>query len=51
MDESYRKARKMDTVNFSTNLDVQNSGLLETIKTQLLDGPMPQDVLKLSFIS
>jgi len=37
MDESYRKAKKMDNANFATNLDVHNSGLIELIKTQLLD--------------
>jgi len=37
MDESYRKAKKMDTANFATNLDVLNSGLIELIKGQIMD--------------
>jgi len=36
MDESYRKAGKMDTVNFATNLDLHSSGLIESIRNQLL---------------
>jgi len=36
MDESYRKAKKMDNANFATSLDLQNSRLIESIKDQLL---------------
>jgi len=36
MDESYRKTGKMDTTDFSTNLDVYGSGLVESIRSQLL---------------
>ena len=34
-DETYRKARRVDSQNFSTQLDPVGSGLLQTIETQL----------------
>lgn len=36
LDESYRKAWKMDTSQFSTQFDVANSGILDVVHDQLL---------------
>ena len=39
LDESYRKAGKMDAVNFSTNFDPNNIGIVEAIRGLLLKDP------------
>jgi hypothetical protein len=38
LDESYRKAGKMDLTKFAARLDIVASGLLETISPDILDG-------------
>ena len=38
LDESYRKAWKMDNSNFATRLDVVNTGILECIRSMLMQG-------------
>jgi hypothetical protein len=38
LDESYRKAWKMDNSNFATRLDVVNAGILEHLCSTLLQG-------------
>lgn len=43
LDETYRKAGKLDTSNFSTKFSVERSGLLNFIRGELLEG---QDVNK-----
>ena len=39
MDESYRKAGKMDAVDFSANFNPNNSGIMEVIRSLLLKDP------------
>jgi hypothetical protein len=36
LDDTYRKAGKLDTLNFATNLNVASSGLLESVRKGLL---------------
>ena len=38
LDETYRKAWKMDNSNFATRLDVVNTGILECIRSMLMQG-------------
>ena len=38
IDESYRKARKLEKTQFSLNLDVGAAGLLDSVRTGLLSG-------------
>ncbi|EDR00473.1 uncharacterized protein LACBIDRAFT_313386 [Laccaria bicolor S238N-H82] len=38
LDETYRKAWKMDNANFATRLDVVNTGILESIRSMLMQG-------------
>ena len=38
LDESYRKARKMDITDFATNFNVINSGILDVVRSELLEG-------------
>ncbi|KAG6334142.1 hypothetical protein ID866_4949 [Astraeus odoratus] len=35
-DESYRKARKMDLVDFTTSFDVENVGIIDILRRELL---------------
>ncbi|KAG6808153.1 hypothetical protein H0H93_000506, partial [Arthromyces matolae] len=37
LDESYRKARKMDTEDFASKVNIEKLGVLDRIKMQLLD--------------
>ncbi|EIM86235.1 uncharacterized protein STEHIDRAFT_157738 [Stereum hirsutum FP-91666 SS1] len=39
LDETYRKAGKMDTTSFATSIIPERTGLIDAISTQLLDGP------------
>ena len=39
LDESYRKAGKMDAVNFSTNFNPYNTGIMQSIRSLLLKNP------------
>ncbi|RDB15253.1 hypothetical protein Hypma_004841 [Hypsizygus marmoreus] len=39
LDESYRKAGKLDTSHFATKLDLDKLHLMDRIRKQLLDGP------------
>ncbi|RPD54595.1 hypothetical protein L227DRAFT_604004 [Lentinus tigrinus ALCF2SS1-6] len=43
LDESYRKAGKMDTNKFSLPFDVEKSGLIDVVKTGLLIGEREQN--------
>ncbi|KAF7798311.1 hypothetical protein EIP86_009532 [Pleurotus ostreatoroseus] len=38
LDESYRKARKLDIPNFSVGLGVETNGLMDVVRGQLLEG-------------
>lgn len=38
MDETYRKAGKMDTTSFATSIVPERTGLIDAIRNQLLDG-------------
>ena len=38
LDESYRKAGKLDNTSFSTPFDPIRLGLIETVRSHLLDG-------------
>jgi hypothetical protein len=38
LDESYRKAGKMDPEEFAIKFDLANSGLLDIVATELLEG-------------
>lgn len=38
LDETYRRAWKMDNANFATRLDVVNTGILESIRSMLMQG-------------
>ena len=38
IDESYRKAGKIDVANFATKFNVERSGILELIRNELLEG-------------
>ncbi|KAL0954967.1 hypothetical protein HGRIS_003897 [Hohenbuehelia grisea] len=38
LDETYRKAGKLDTQNFAMNLDISQLGLIDRIRTELLEG-------------
>ncbi|KAJ6569374.1 hypothetical protein B0H19DRAFT_1209372 [Mycena capillaripes] len=46
LDESYRKAGKMDLTKFATRLDIVTSGLLDTITPNILDGHNSDKVLR-----
>ncbi|KAH8114724.1 hypothetical protein DFH11DRAFT_1688810 [Phellopilus nigrolimitatus] len=53
LDESYRKAGKLDTAHFSTNIDVERSGLMNAIRYDLLEGhdgrrPIKAELYKLN---
>lgn len=37
-DESYRKAGKLDEENFASKFILQNSGLLDIVRSELLEG-------------
>lgn len=39
LDESYRRAWKMDTVNFATHFDPNNTGIIQAIHDLLLKDP------------
>lgn len=38
LDESYRKARKMDVTNFASKFDLHKSGILDMVQSELLQG-------------
>ena len=46
LDESYRKAGKMDTDMFATKFDAVNSRLIDRIRMQLLDGANETKAIK-----
>lgn len=53
LDESYRKAGKMDTGQFSTQFDVQKMRLVDRVRAQLLEGederkPISAELYKLN---
>lgn len=53
LDESYRKAGKLDTAHFMTRIDVERSGLMNAIRYDLLEGhdgrrPIKAELYKLN---
>lgn len=38
LDESYRKAGKMDVSNFASNFSLARTGIMEHVRSQLLEG-------------
>ncbi|KAG5636142.1 hypothetical protein H0H81_008998 [Sphagnurus paluster] len=46
LDEEYRKAGKMEKNKFSTNLDVTHLGILDRVRTQLLEGKEEKKYVK-----
>ena len=53
LDESYRKAGKLDVVNFSTKFKLEKSGIMNTVRAALLEGhdsnrPVEAELYKLN---
>ncbi|KAL5501797.1 hypothetical protein ACEPAH_9057 [Sanghuangporus vaninii] len=53
LDESYRKAGKLDSMHFSTKLDLEESGLIDIVRYNLLEGrdsnkPIKAELYKLN---
>ncbi|KAL5501796.1 hypothetical protein ACEPAH_9056 [Sanghuangporus vaninii] len=53
LDESYRKAGKLDSMHFSTKLDLEESGLMDIVRYNLLEGrdsnkPIKAELYKLN---
>lgn len=46
LDESYRKARKMDSEYFSSTFNLADSGLMDTVRSELLEGENEGKVIK-----
>ena len=46
LDESYRKAGKMDVADFTTNFVVEDLGLMDAIRSKLLDGHESNKAIK-----
>jgi hypothetical protein len=38
LDESYRKARKLEVANFATTFDLRSSGIMDVVRAVLLEG-------------
>lgn len=38
LDESYRKAKKLDVVNFATKFKLEKSGIMDAVRAALLEG-------------
>ncbi|PSR70916.1 hypothetical protein PHLCEN_2v13230, partial [Hermanssonia centrifuga] len=43
LDETYRKAGKLDSTNFAVKLDIDSLGLFEAVRSDLLDGRKAQE--------
>ena len=53
LDESYRKAGKLDVVNFATKFKLEKSGIMNTVRAALLEGhdsnrPVEAELYKLN---
>lgn len=53
LDESYRKARKLDVVNFSTKFELHKSDIMRAVRAALLEGhdsnrPVEEELYKLN---
>ncbi|KAJ8469014.1 hypothetical protein ONZ51_g9269 [Trametes cubensis] len=46
LDETYRKAGKMDAENFMTRFDVYSTGLIDAVRQGLLTGPQEKKAIK-----
>jgi hypothetical protein len=46
LDESYRKAGKMDVADFTTNFVIEDSGLMDVIRSELLEGHESNKAIK-----
>jgi hypothetical protein len=46
LDESYRKAGKMDVTDFATNFVVEDSGMMDIIRSELLEGHESNKAIK-----
>jgi hypothetical protein len=46
LDESYRKAGKMDVTDFATNFVVEDSGIMDIIRSELLEGHESNKAIK-----
>ena len=46
LDESYRKACQMDVADFTTNFIVEDSGLMDVIRSELLEGHESNSAIK-----
>jgi hypothetical protein len=53
LDESYRKARKLDVANFATTFELRKSGIMDVVRAALLEGhdsnrPVEAELYKLN---
>ncbi|KAK7458798.1 hypothetical protein VKT23_009804 [Stygiomarasmius scandens] len=46
LDETYRKAKKLDLQNFATTFDLNSTGIMDVVAAHLLDGSNENDIIR-----